>query len=153
MIGFHGVPDDSGTGSNRGIRRDLIFLAVGSVILLSGIAIVFLGQPATVSSQERVVGDCSGARTANVPYLFLVSTPDGLPVQNVTITASGVSGVTNSSGVTILPATDITLLETRLAGTSSSVSLGGYESSLLCLGDSYYRLVSLSANVTGGTNP
>ena len=147
------VPDGLRSDIDPGISRALILVLLSFVIILSGAAIVSVGQSPAANPSEGVVGDCSRLQAANAPYLFLVTTPDGFPVPNVTITANGIGGVTNSSGVAILLATNITSFETRVAGTSSSASLSEYKPPVLCLGDSYYRLVSLSANVTSATDP
>lgn len=99
------------------------------------------------------MGDCANAQTANAPYLILVSTSGGVPMSNVAITAGGLTGVTNSSGMTVLPASDVTVFETHIAGAGSPVSVDPRELPTLCLGDSYYRVLSLSANVTVASDP
>jgi len=130
-----------------------MLVLISFVVLLSGTVMASVGRPTYAGQTENVVGDCSKAQPANAVYLFLVSTPDGLPMPNVTITANGINEVTNSSGVAVLPAATISSFEARVAGTGTLASMGEYEPPVLCSGNSYYRLVSLSINATNGTDP
>ena len=121
-----------------------------SAILLLGLAAPIIFSP---SRSWRLNGDCRRANVAAFSTIFLVDNALNKSLQGVEVNGGGLSVFTNSSGMAIVGGgnfTDFAVVynQQRIVG-----SLAGYRPALICLGNSYYRVVMLTLAAEPGTLP
>ena len=83
----------------------------------------------------------------------MVSSPQGQPLAIATIKLDDLSGVTNSSGMATFPSMNVTASSVCIRGVTSQESPDYLSTPALCLGTSYYHLVSILVTAYNVTSP
>jgi hypothetical protein len=126
--------------SRKGAKPAAAILA----IFLCGFVLINLGQlTASASSRTPLAGDCRNTPNRVGYLLFVVHNSNGVPISDVTITVNGISKATNSSGIVTFYYAGTPSFEVRFNGMNFFGSIQGQPVQSVCLGNSYYQLISL----------
>ena len=127
------------------------------LVLVAGVAFGIVGVDngvvTTAPQQTGVSGDCRRASTTDFSTLFLFTTSDGVPLPGISVSASGITQVTNSSGFAVIfGGGNFTIFSVAYQNTELQGSLAGRQLPVVCEGSTYYRVAALEITSAAGSS-